>query len=450
MMSPAKPAKRQSCDRYHAQKLRCSRQGSGEGGICTRCFRQSAECVYSTSLPKGRPNTTHRLAGAGVTSLPAVASAPTANMTTETTTTNSTPCHIDVDFTSALAATPSTHTTMSAMSSSPATLEHDLATEPLPSPLDDWSSELDPFWPCGWINSEFPADALTTNSTNLNPTTACINTAKADSAASSSSSTSTSTSASSSAPPSSDPDACVATATQACVTQLSELLSYLSSAFTLAQQGLIGPLVTDVAFDTVATLLISANPPLPLNPSPACSTLRVAFLGTQRLLDILHRLRLLSKSDLPAEIAATAIPTPSASSGSLSLPPPPPYNSGSIIEHPQQSRYASTVIHHIVLACHNLLLNIYDPFLFALQHDAASTTGQIDDPLAQARVDTRLVMLVQLSSYFIQRLHKSVKIYFSQTDGDETRSGSTSLQTIVNLEARIQQKLVQLQQELHI
>ncbi|KAJ5740977.1 hypothetical protein N7493_000849 [Penicillium malachiteum] len=49
---------RQSCDRCHGQKLRCVRQSSSSAtGVCDRCLRQGAPCVYSFSLPKGRRST---------------------------------------------------------------------------------------------------------------------------------------------------------------------------------------------------------------------------------------------------------------------------------------------------------------------------------------------------------------------------------------------------------
>jgi hypothetical protein len=51
--------KRQSCDRCHKQKLRCLRPTDGDGGACERCIRSKAQCVYSSSLPKGRPSS-HR------------------------------------------------------------------------------------------------------------------------------------------------------------------------------------------------------------------------------------------------------------------------------------------------------------------------------------------------------------------------------------------------------
>ena len=48
---------RQSCDRCHKQKLRCTRAGNNSNtGACDRCFRKHAQCVFSSSLPKGRPS----------------------------------------------------------------------------------------------------------------------------------------------------------------------------------------------------------------------------------------------------------------------------------------------------------------------------------------------------------------------------------------------------------
>ena len=53
---PVSTPKRQSCDRCHGQKLRCPRPSNGNSGACERCIRSKAQCVYSSSLPKGRPS----------------------------------------------------------------------------------------------------------------------------------------------------------------------------------------------------------------------------------------------------------------------------------------------------------------------------------------------------------------------------------------------------------
>jgi len=59
--SSSNPPQRQSCDRCHKQKLRCIRNKNQNGGVCDRCLSKRAQCVYSYSLPKGRPSL-HRLA----------------------------------------------------------------------------------------------------------------------------------------------------------------------------------------------------------------------------------------------------------------------------------------------------------------------------------------------------------------------------------------------------
>ncbi|KKK17012.1 hypothetical protein ARAM_003404 [Aspergillus rambellii] len=52
----APPPMRQSCDRCHKQKVRCTRTGNNNTGACDRCLSKRAQCVYSSSLPKGRPS----------------------------------------------------------------------------------------------------------------------------------------------------------------------------------------------------------------------------------------------------------------------------------------------------------------------------------------------------------------------------------------------------------
>jgi hypothetical protein len=55
-MPPPAPPQRQSCDRCYRQKLRCKRTKNTNGDVCDRCLSKPADCVYSTSLPKGRPS----------------------------------------------------------------------------------------------------------------------------------------------------------------------------------------------------------------------------------------------------------------------------------------------------------------------------------------------------------------------------------------------------------
>ncbi|KAH7064487.1 hypothetical protein BKA63DRAFT_174216 [Paraphoma chrysanthemicola] len=64
-MAGTTTAIRQSCDRCRGQKLRCERDEDRDTGACTRCIRLGAQCVYSHSLPKGRPNQYFPLARSG-------------------------------------------------------------------------------------------------------------------------------------------------------------------------------------------------------------------------------------------------------------------------------------------------------------------------------------------------------------------------------------------------
>lgn len=48
--------RRQSCDRCHNQKVRCTRTDNRKTGACDRCLRKGVLCTYSSCLPKGRPS----------------------------------------------------------------------------------------------------------------------------------------------------------------------------------------------------------------------------------------------------------------------------------------------------------------------------------------------------------------------------------------------------------
>lgn len=79
----ASTPRRQSCDRCHGQKLRCTRPDSRKSGACERCLRKGARCVYSSSLPKGRPSL-YRLSEVAPPPAPTAAAAGT-TATTEAT-----------------------------------------------------------------------------------------------------------------------------------------------------------------------------------------------------------------------------------------------------------------------------------------------------------------------------------------------------------------------------
>ncbi|KAI0469848.1 hypothetical protein GGR56DRAFT_661790 [Xylariaceae sp. FL0804] len=81
---------RKSCDRCHDLKLRCVRSGNSDTTACDRCLRKQAPCVYSSSLPKGRPSlyrtsvssVSRRVTAQGLSTLPMDANATDPTATT--------------------------------------------------------------------------------------------------------------------------------------------------------------------------------------------------------------------------------------------------------------------------------------------------------------------------------------------------------------------------------
>ncbi|KIN06914.1 hypothetical protein OIDMADRAFT_46831 [Oidiodendron maius Zn] len=436
MPTPRAP-KRQSCDRCYVQKLRCSRQGPGGGDQCARCFRQNAACVYSARLPKGRRPSTHR---------PAVA---------------------PLDLAHARTGTGSRHEV------------HTPRTEQgLPGTamfLDKWPWDLDPSWPgpdLGWGGSL----SSSTNDPPPAPGTSRHHQPGSgvgiDSAAPAASALAPSGQASS------------PSAARGCIAQLSELLSRLSSAFGVVQRGLeptgSSALVTELAFDSVATLLLSppnSQPTTPATYSPWHDT----FSASHQLLEILQHLQRASESDASSSssscsssyhshshshshsqpvtslnpLPSAPAPTPRSRSPGPSpitdFPPAQAHPPLHTHQHRHQRGNSDAVVHHLILACHSLLLNIYSPLLVALQRDAASTASAAEGLgfLAPSLVDVRLVLVVHLTTYMIDRLHNGVHAYLSMCGGDLNTTPMTR-QTTVDLEAEIQERLIRLRRTLHI
>ncbi|KAI0971275.1 hypothetical protein F4678DRAFT_434316 [Xylaria arbuscula] len=75
---------RQSCDRCHKQKLRCTRESSTNSGACDKCIRKRAQCIYSFALPKGRPSRYRTSPAEPARPIPAVSSSPALGQVTPT------------------------------------------------------------------------------------------------------------------------------------------------------------------------------------------------------------------------------------------------------------------------------------------------------------------------------------------------------------------------------
>ncbi|KAL8721589.1 MAG: hypothetical protein Q9225_001753 [Loekoesia sp. 1 TL-2023] len=257
------------------------------------------------------------------------------------------------------------------------------------------------------------------------------------------------------------------------------------------------PLIEDAAFKSVAAWLVhvSANVNLlfgtgtrnpALETAATGDTLHDAFSASHHLLEILRGLRVNvgsgTLSSTPTDSTSTSTPTggahldtwasitlQSAQSTSISdentLFSEKHKGSSSSTRPPGQ--YSDTVVCHLVIACHTLLLSVYVAVLIALQYDAdqwssCRPAGNVD---AAALADIRLVLPVQLCSYLIERQYQAVDLYLSpqspppssqqhdlSSSHQPSPPGSTpaNREAMNNLKMEVQQRLARLRQTLRI
>lgn len=408
-MPRAKPGKRQSCDRCHAQKVRCS-QSDCDSGPCVRCSRQKTQCVYSTALPRGRPSAQRS------TRIRAGSIADTQTWPE------------GVPDTAEAGRSPPTRSvgSVSVHSQSWASPDPLLISMPSSSPQDvpvsawSWKS-----LPTGWDewletgNDSYSRnrEELLLSSPGQPPTSLPLPPTALDATP----------------PPGTTNDA--SNTCESCIQQLSELVSSLSHASTIMQHEFnTESLISSISSDAVTTLHVSPGVNLILSvPGVSCKALQDTFAASQRLLDILHRLYQLTSDTGAGYPRQPQQQQRQPSTGARANPMP--------THHPQSPE---SVVHHLVLACHRLLLNIYAPLLKVLQQDTASTAANftviVDDFSMPSPVDIRLVLLVQLSSYFIDRLHSGINVCCYQLrSSDDMRT-----------DAQVRQRLMQLRSALHI
>ncbi|KAI4182071.1 MAG: hypothetical protein L6R41_006222 [Letrouitia leprolyta] len=251
------------------------------------------------------------------------------------------------------------------------------------------------------------------------------------------------------------------------------------------------PLIDDVAFKSVATWLVhissdmkhpSQNERRDLSPNSTSTgdTLHNVFSASHQLLKILRFLqpdaankastltRTLSPScqtstggahgDLWASItpeSTSSIPTSDQNTSSLDL------HRTSTDTGPSSNQYSETVVRHLVIACHTLLLNIYVAVLIALQKDAdrGITCGSSHDHCenVMALADIRLAMAVQLCSYLIERQFQAVDWHLSPrlptpTSQQPTPPVSTTADPAVmdDLKIEVQQRMARLRETLRL
>ncbi|KAL9592526.1 MAG: hypothetical protein Q9179_006631 [Wetmoreana sp. 5 TL-2023] len=221
-------------------------------------------------------------------------------------------------------------------------------------------------------------------------------------------------------------------------------------------------------------------------------TLQDAFSASHHLLETLRCLKVDVDTANPASTPATTVSTSQSNSceGAAQVDfwssiTPKPFRSTSasdesVTELEQckgslsyatrtSNQYSNTVVCHLVIACHTLLLNIYIKVLIALQHDAdrwmtGHPTGKVDAADVDAHVDAaaladiRLVMAVQLCSYLIERQHQAVDLYLFPPPLPPSSiflpcpsaAATANREVMSDLKMEVQQRLIRLRQTLRI
>ncbi|KAK0668425.1 hypothetical protein QBC41DRAFT_393925 [Cercophora samala] len=500
--SPAPLPRRLSCDRCHYQKLRCTRTGDSQTSTCNRCLRQNAQCVYSSSLPKGRPSM-YRLAN----ERRPPASPKTADSTNSSTTSSDIP--------------PPTATTDEVPMPESSSMQIEASTTTTNEDIDQLlAGAIDPssawMYPMEWNDMQIDSgdgeflNLVHQGGCDLPPTppSACFTGSQTPMMELFESATTIAKS---------DPDVGIAQLSQLSTRLYPLHRSSISLVETAGSSGQRSPdigkhktqaLIDDTAFKAVAKWLVhgvstnmgilfgAADHSLHHNPNinPALQepttgdTLNDAFAASHHLLEILRLLQanvtIGNSNDTDASAGGptdfwrsiTPQSTDSSNDGVVGYSeggskPAPTSAPSSSYGRPSSSEYSSTVVRHLVIACHTLLLNIYIALLIALQHDvdlrsssllAGGATGGSE---ATALADMRLVLVVQLCSYLIKRQHQAVDMYLSfpntlqQTIEPSSPSSNTASacgsagsngEVRSDLEMEVQQRLSRLRQTLRI
>ncbi|KAK4171884.1 hypothetical protein QBC36DRAFT_198313 [Triangularia setosa] len=496
--SPVPLPRRQSCDRCHSMKLRCTRTGNSETGACNRCLRSGAQCVYSSSLPKGRPS---MYRPAGERRPPASPRAATIDFTTSS-------AGSDIPPTSMTDGTTRTDGSIQLENS---TTNNDI-DQLLAGSIDPSSIPCTWPWiaPMDWDQMQIDGgDNDFLNLTHQPPTlpSACFPDSQIPMIELFENATSIAKR---------DPDVGIAQLSQLSTRLYPLHRSSCSLAETAESSGQRSPevgqpksqaLIDDTAFKAVAKWLVhgvstnmdtlfradhrlhspNINPALQ-EPSTTGNTLHEAFAASHHLLEILRLLQSNatggSSNDGVTAIATASMDfwiTPQSTGSNDSIfgfdeasKSAPTSAHSSSYGRPSSTEYPSTVVtvvRHLVIACHTLLLNIYIAVLIALQHDVdlrnsyLPTAGGTACAEATALADMRLVLVVQLCSYLIKRQHQAVDMYLcspnslpqsaepsnpSSNPPDPQASGRNNGEVRGDLEMEVQQRLSRLRQTLRI
>ncbi|KAJ4286161.1 hypothetical protein N0V90_013510 [Kalmusia sp. IMI 367209] len=187
--------------------------------------------------------------------------------------------------------------------------------------------------------------------------------------------------------------------------------------------------------------------------------------GSSSLCDILQETLSASYTLLEIMDCLQAKPQASSASGLSPLTPITTPNSQAEQDNtrsPNGSQSSNTVVRHLVMACHGMLLSIYTAVLGVLQREADKSTSSgrnvglnaIGCEEAGPLNDMPLVMIVELCSYLIRRQQQAVDSYFRR---DECFSGAvgslpdpSQASPPNDLEVKMRQGLARLRQTLRI
>jgi hypothetical protein len=195
-----------------------------------------------------------------------------------------------------------------------------------------------------------------------------------------------------------------------------------------------------------------------------CTLLQDVFSASRDLLNTLHSLVDESSKLSPYPVPQDG-PLPTTAAGLMtqqSSSTTPNTENSSLKGLPSSGHWSNSIVRHMVMACHMLLLNTYLAVTMALQYalDKQKSSQNASNAQALPLGEVRTVMIVQLCGYLIQRQAQAVQTYLTPPDSTQPRDESTlpktnplssSDQTATKqLEEDVEQRLARLRQSLHI
>jgi hypothetical protein len=232
-----------------------------------------------------------------------------------------------------------------------------------------------------------------------------------------------------------------------------------------------GPFANDSAFQTLTGWLVYASSntmDLPVREDnhpnnthsagqDGCDLLHDVFSASRDLLSALHSLNKESSKTSPYPIPRNS----TLQSGAAGF-----ITQQSVSTTPKEisssTHWSNSIVRHMVMACHMLLLNTYLAVTMALQHavdkQRQSQGSQNESTLPLG--DVRTAMMVQLCGYLTQRQAQAVQAYVAAPSSTESSNDPTSHKTNVlsssdqeateQLEKDVEQRLACLRKSLNI